>query len=135
MNDWRIIERSLGADVVARFKESWTLEEFLKEHGPKMQIGYYPVANDGSISFKRCRYGDVNKDWVYSYVSLRITEFTPDWIVKNKEYLRVGKTELGDYVLYLNQQHGSWTNVEFPEASDEKPENIFSKLKVYGKKF
>ena len=100
-----------GADLIYRFIESWSLEDFLQAHGPKMQIGYYPIVNNPSVTFRRVRYGDVNKEWVYSYVSIRIQEFTPDWIVQHKNLLRVGKTELGDYVLYYNGQHAQWENV------------------------
>lgn len=92
-------------------RESWSLKEFMKKSGPKMQIGYYPMRNNNGETFVRCRFGDTNRQWVYCYVSLRLGKITVKDVQAKKDTLRVCRNNRGNYILYDTGHHISWENV------------------------
>ena len=94
------------------FMESWSLREFLEEHGPKMQLGGWALNNSAlGEHYSVVRFGDIGKNWVYAYVSLRIREVSVEKLQQMHKYLRIGMVKPNHYVLYDNNPKERWTDI------------------------
>lgn len=94
------------------FNESWTLKDFLEAHGPKMQLGGWPLKRDPNGEYYPVvRFGDIGAHWVYAYVSLRMRNISIENIIENQEFLRVGKVSEDHYILYDNSPKSYWLDV------------------------
>lgn len=82
---------------------SWSLFEFLKLHGPKIQLGgFVRFRNLQGEHWPVCRIGNDGKYWIYAYISLRFRNVSVGEILRKAEFLRIGKLPNGHYVLYDN---------------------------------
>ena len=103
-------EKSIDAAKADAFVKTWSLEDFVKKFGPKMELGKFPEKNNRE-SFQRCRFTDTKGSRTYTSISFRIGEITPEQIKERKEKLRIGKLPNGHYVLYDNNWK-DWKNVD-----------------------
>lgn len=79
----------------------WSLLQFAKEFGPKMQVGNFTNRETGK-EFSSCIFTKPDGTRTFVAFSSALGELTPVQIVEMKNELRVMQLESGNYVLFKN---------------------------------
>lgn len=102
------------ANTAANIKKSWTLLEFAKTHGKKMQVGEFSNSDTGEV-FKSCVFGEGDSITFVSF-SPNLGELTPKEIASMKDDLQVVEwdnqdTDKHGYTL-CKKGRGAWEEVD-----------------------
>lgn len=92
------------------FIENWSLIDFAREYGPRMQVGKFTNKDTGK-SYQACVF--IQRDGTQTYVNFfsELGELTPDEISKRKNELKVGFTASNK--LYLHDEDvNMWEDVK-----------------------
>lgn len=92
------------------FIKTWSLLDFAREFGPKMQIGIF-VNKNTEKKYKKCVF--TQNDGSQTYVSFfsQLGEIAPEEISQRKESLKIGMTKDGKYYLH-NGDIKMWEDVD-----------------------
>lgn len=103
-------DKTIDAAKVDTFVKTWSLLDFAKKFGPKMEIGKFPEKSNRE-SFQKIRFTDSKGKWTYVSISDRIGEIIPEQLRNKKERLRVGQLANGGYMLY-DSSSSNWEVID-----------------------
>lgn len=89
---------------------SWTLMQFAKSFGPKMQVGEFKN-NESEEVFKSCIFTKPDGEKTFVSFSSKMGPLTPAQIASSKNDLQVIQYTSGSYILCRNGE-GAWEDVD-----------------------
>lgn len=92
------------------FIKTYTLIEFARQYGPKMQVGTFTNSKTHE-NYKACLFTDNNGLQTYVSFSSELGELNPSQIEERKSELMIGQLSSRKYILYDNNWH-DWADVE-----------------------